>query len=82
MSSARDEALSLAEDADHLQSRVVHGEWLHDRPNSSVARRAGQEAKHARELAAVHANLAVAEELREVRILLTAWLTQCTQVVI
>lgn len=80
-STSRDEALGLVEDAERNFATLTN-EVLHDRANSEAARMAIHRAKHHRDIAAVNAQLAIAEELREIRILLTAWLTQCTQVVI
>jgi hypothetical protein len=65
----RDEAIGLSMQADRAWD-VVLDEYAHDRPNSVRARLALLEARHCREQAAVHASLAVAAELDEVRRLL------------
>lgn len=70
----------VAESEADLEAMV--NEFHDDNANSAVSRLSLHRAKHNRELAAIHATLAVAEELRQTRHLLAAWITQCTQAVI
>lgn len=62
--SAYGDSLAFVECAEQAFS-LVEEEWKADRPNSSIARHQAQRANHFRELAQIHADLAVAQQIRE-----------------